>query len=116
MSRTTLEFVGQGSLGYEFDALEGPQNEYRDILQQLSPSMARLGIFDEIAAMFHGIGPAWFLRSIVNIIPLPPAVQEFKHIVDTMHKLSTRFFQRRKLLVEQVGVDVSGQLLSLLGT
>lgn len=116
MSRTTLEFVGQGSLGYEFDALEGRQDEYRDILQQLSPSMARLGIFDEIAAMFHGIGPAWFLRFIVNIIPLPPAVQEFKHIVDTMHKLSTRFFQRRKLLVEQDGVDVSGQedLLSLL--
>jgi hypothetical protein len=26
MGRTTMEFIGQGSLGYQFDAFEGRQN------------------------------------------------------------------------------------------
>jgi hypothetical protein len=47
--------------------------------------MARLGILDELAGIFYTIGPLWFRRFIVNILPIP-AVQEVKHIVDTMHK------------------------------
>lgn len=35
MGRTTMEFIGQGSLGHQFDAFEGRQNEYRDALRCL---------------------------------------------------------------------------------
>jgi hypothetical protein len=78
--------------------------------------MARLGILEEIAAMLHGIGPPGFRRFIVNLIPLP-SVQQFKNIVDAMHKTATRLFQSRKLRVEQDGADNTGRedLLSLLG-
>ena len=31
-----MEFVGQGSLGYHFGALEGGQNDYREALRQLT--------------------------------------------------------------------------------
>jgi hypothetical protein len=39
MGRITMEFVGQGSLGYQFDALEGRQNEYRDVLRNLMSAL-----------------------------------------------------------------------------
>jgi hypothetical protein len=78
--------------------------------------MARLGILEEIAAMLYTIGPPGFRRFIANLTPLP-SVQQFKYIVDAMHQTATRFFQSRKLLVEQDGADNTGRddLLSLLG-
>jgi len=36
MTRTTLEFIGQGGLSYQFGALDGMQNEYREASQKLS--------------------------------------------------------------------------------
>jgi hypothetical protein len=78
--------------------------------------MARLGILEDIGAVLSAFGPAWFRRLIVNLIPLP-AVQEFKNIVDTLHKVSTNFFEHRKQLLDQGNVADAGRedLLNLLG-
>ena len=79
--------------------------------------MARLGILEEMTGILCTIGPAWFRRLIVNLIPLS-AVQDLKRVVDTMHKAATKFFQSRKELVEKDGADNTGRedLLNLLGS
>ena len=80
------------------------------------PTMARLGIVETIVGVLYAIGPVWFRRLIANVVPLH-TVQELKDIVDTMHNTATNFFQSRKQLVKEDGVDNSGRedLLSLLG-
>jgi len=132
MGRATMEFIGQGSLGYRFDAFGGHQNEYRDAIRRLMsvtrlitvdwdnsfcrPGMAQLGVLSNISVILSATGPPWFRRLIVGLIPIS-VVQDFKHIVDTMHKSSTKIFQdRKKCVAQDPVVDIGREdLLSLLG-
>ena len=45
------------------------------------------------------LGPAWFRRWLVNLIPHEGA-QKMKHIVDTMYDRSKEIYEEKKALIE----------------
>ena len=46
------------------------------------------------------LGPAWFRRILLDLIPVPK-VQNVKRIVDTIHERSNAIFQAKKAAIER---------------
>ena len=75
-----------------------------------SPAVSGIAIFRILAAPFVNLGPAWFRRAIVDMIPVKQ-VQRLKNVVDVMHKRSVEIVTEKKaalqrgdeVLTQQVG-------------
>ncbi|CCL99751.1 uncharacterized protein FIBRA_01773 [Fibroporia radiculosa] len=108
MSRTSLELIGQGGLGYSFDPLtENVQNEYGNAVKDLFPNLQPLSMFVPLVPLIGNIGPAWFRRSVTSLMPYRK-IQRVISIVDTMNKRSSEIFNARKEAIRQ-GDDASLQ-------
>ena len=72
--------------------------------------MSGIAIFRILAAPFVNLGPTWFRRAIVDMIPFKQ-VQRLKNVVDVMHKRSVEIVTEKKaalqrgdeVLTQQVG-------------
>ncbi|CCM02686.1 uncharacterized protein FIBRA_04792 [Fibroporia radiculosa] len=111
MGRTALEVIGQGGLGYSFDPLvKDAGDEYGHALKHLVPSMQRFSGMRNIVYFFSKIGPAWFRRLLLDMIPYQH-LQTLKKIVDTMSEKSQEIYEAKKaslsmgteVLLEQIG-------------
>ncbi|KAJ3559692.1 hypothetical protein NM688_g189 [Phlebia brevispora] len=84
MSRTALELIGQGGLGYSFDPLvTTAHNSYGDSLKALLPTLARCTAFRMFAHFGSKLGPPSLRRLLVRLIPNRD-IQQLREIVDTM--------------------------------
>ncbi|KAI0684490.1 cytochrome P450 monooxygenase [Cytidiella melzeri] len=96
MSRSALECVGQGVLGYYCDPLtEEKPNEYANALKALAPAFTNLSVFAPIVQHFGKLGSADFRSRVVDSVPLRD-VRLMKHIMNTMKAQSTQIYERHK--------------------
>lgn len=151
-SRAALEYIGQGGLGYSFESLDlNKKNVYGDAVKMFvyvslpilstfihgtrifirhsiylssSPVLIDLDKHLRVLPYVMNIGPAWFRRFIIDILPSKP-VQKMKGIIDIMQKTSEDIVaQKREALaagedsvVRQMGAgkDIMSILCEFLG-
>ncbi|RPD55386.1 cytochrome P450 [Lentinus tigrinus ALCF2SS1-7] len=98
--RTALELVGQGALGYSFDPLiEDVTDPFADAVKSFFGATSALRVARTILGPFALLGPAWFRRKVVELIP-STRVQRLKEIVDTMHQRSVDIVSQKKAAME----------------
>ena len=62
--------------------------------------MSGIAIFRILAAPFVNLGPTWFRRAIVEMIPFKQ-VQRLKNVVDVMHKRSVEIVTEKKAALQR---------------
>lgn len=119
MSRAALECIGQGGLGYTFDALDDTKkNRYSEAVKMLmyallfsliygsnvsswiSPHGFKLMVFRALLPYLVKLGPVSFRRKLWEWAPFPN-LQKMREIVDIMHEQSTEIFNAKKVAVEK---------------
>ncbi|KAM5541911.1 hypothetical protein V8D89_004221 [Ganoderma adspersum] len=100
MGRAALEIIGQSGLGHSFDALVADsKDEYTEAVKSLIPTIVELEYMRLVLPLIDYLGPAWFRRWLVNLLPQKSA-QKMKHIVDTMYERSKEIYEGKKALIE----------------
>ncbi|PCH43494.1 cytochrome P450 [Wolfiporia cocos MD-104 SS10] len=96
MNRITLEIVGQAALGYSFDPLEVNEadDEYGKAFKHLIPLMQEFFILRPLLPYITALGPAWFRRKLVEMIPIP-TVQRLKDVTDVLERKSIEIYQSK---------------------
>ncbi|TDL20047.1 cytochrome P450 [Rickenella mellea] len=98
MSRAALEYIGQGGMGYSFEALDDMKtNEYSSAVKMFVPTSFGLIFWRQFIHHFMWISPS-VRRTFVEWVP-HPLVQRFRSIVDTMHRTSVRIFEEKKAAI-----------------
>lgn len=126
MSRVALELIGQGGLGYSFDALEGVKNEYaeaareytyvppytthRNILRALTtcqydlnmgrPTNARMLFWRQFAPWIAELGPSPVRQWLARTLPWKD-LNRLVEISEAMHINSSRIFEEKKRALEK---------------
>ncbi|KAL5524316.1 hypothetical protein ACEPAF_9456 [Sanghuangporus sanghuang] len=96
ISRGALEYIGQGGLGYSFDALdETKTNAYASALQSSGPLLSRLRFFLQFVPTLMKIGPPAFRRKIVDILP-SETVSTLSLLINTTYEQAKRIFQEKR--------------------
>ncbi|KAL1670105.1 cytochrome P450 [Schizophyllum commune] len=97
-SRTALELIGRTGLGYSFDTLESDAvvHPYATTLKELVPAMFRMFLVRVyVIPKVYNIGPAWFRRAVVNLIPLRD-VRIIRDGIDLMWRTSNEIYAQKK--------------------
>ncbi|KAF7432814.1 cytochrome P450-dit2 [Pleurotus ostreatus] len=106
MSRTALEYIGQGGLGYSFDSFNQKSiNPYSQAVKDLFPAVFQFAVVRQYLPYLVKIGTPSLRRHLLELIP-SDALQRVKEIVDTMHNTSVNIFKRKKAALE-AGEEVS---------
>ncbi|KAL5482417.1 hypothetical protein ACEPAI_9011 [Sanghuangporus weigelae] len=96
ISRGALEYVGQGGLGYSFDALDDTKtNAYASALQSSGPLLAKLRFFLQFIPTLMKIGPPAFRRKIVDMLP-SETVSTLALLINTTSEQAKRIFQEKR--------------------
>jgi hypothetical protein len=120
MSRAALEYIGQGGLGYSFDALdETKTNTYSEVLKAFvyvlsherkpcptscietkrnfvnSPILFNLLSVRQVLPHVVEIGPAWLRRELLKLVP-SRRIHRTIEIVDQLDKISRNIFAKKK--------------------
>ncbi|KAH9919320.1 cytochrome P450 monooxygenase [Fomitopsis serialis] len=102
MVRVALELIGQGGLGYSFDPLvEEKSDAYAEAIKSLNPTMVRLAILRRVLQYAWMLGPAWFRRSLVRLMPDTWAIPQVVKIVETMDRRSREIYEAKKAALHQ---------------
>ncbi|KAI5123104.1 hypothetical protein M0805_001460 [Coniferiporia weirii] len=100
MSRAALEYVGQGGLGYSFDALDETKgNKYSDSMKMLGPMNAKLILPRELLPYVVKIGPPAFRRKILELCPFD-IVKKLTYISDIMCQSAREILNEKKQALE----------------
>ncbi|PSR73438.1 hypothetical protein PHLCEN_2v10730 [Hermanssonia centrifuga] len=111
MNRTALELIGQGGLGYSFDALvEDTPNDFGEAIKELVPTAWALTPWRMLSHILIKIGTPKFRRRIVELLP-DKTIQKAKAIIDTLETRSKQILLEKKLalangdkaILQQVG-------------
>ncbi|KAI5121363.1 hypothetical protein M0805_000671 [Coniferiporia weirii] len=109
-SRAALEFIGQGGLGYSFDALDDTKTStYSDALKNLSPTNFNLLLHRQFLPWLVDIGSPAFRRKVLEYIP-SGLIKEMTKIVDTMDDQSRQIFMKKKKALEDGDEAVQRQV------
>ncbi|KAF8656004.1 hypothetical protein AX16_002824 [Volvariella volvacea WC 439] len=101
MSRVALESVGRTILGYSFDPLDSPYNNpYTSAVKELIPTLFSLSLVRQFAPFLVRLGPAWFRRKLVELVP-HKAVQRVKEMSDVMHLKAVEILEERREQIRQ---------------
>jgi len=96
LSRTALELIGQGGLGYSFDPLVSDEPDaFGDALKAYLPLVIDIAILRNLGNFLTTIGSPAFRRFILDRIP-HKKLQALKEVVDVMAKKSTEIFNAKK--------------------
>jgi len=102
MVRVALELIGQGGLGYSFDPLvEEKSDAYAEAIKSLNPTMVRLAILRRFLQYVWMLGPAWFRRSLVRLMPDTWAIPQVVKIVETMDRRSREIYEAKKAALDR---------------
>ncbi|OBZ73188.1 hypothetical protein A0H81_06898 [Grifola frondosa] len=100
-SRTSLELVGQGTIGHSFDPLvEEKSDPYGEAMKSLIPTAWPMFIFQMLLPVLDKIGSPKLLRRLLEVTPYP-RLQRVREIVDVMDCKSQEIFQEKKLALER---------------
>ncbi|KAI0941738.1 hypothetical protein AcW1_003543 [Taiwanofungus camphoratus] len=101
MSRTALELIGQGGLGYSFDPLvEDIDNSLGDAMKALVPALFSLAILRRSLPYVTKLGPPAFRKRLVRFIP-SRRIQRLREIVDTIDRTTREVWQAKKAALER---------------
>ncbi|KAI5121966.1 hypothetical protein M0805_002036 [Coniferiporia weirii] len=101
ISRAALEYIGQGGLGYKFDALdESIENEYSSSVKLLTPTSAKLQLPQLLLPPLVKIGSPAFRRKVLEWIP-SRRVQTMRKVVDIMEETSEDIYSKKKIALER---------------
>ncbi|EIM80363.1 cytochrome P450 [Stereum hirsutum FP-91666 SS1] len=101
MSRLALELVGQGGLGYSFNALdENVRNEYAEAVREFSPTLAKLQPYGQFLPWAARVGPSWLRRWLAKTVPWED-LNRMVNIIDVMEKTSTNILDAKKRAFEK---------------
>lgn len=126
MGRVALELIGQGGLGYSFNALEGTiKNDYAEAVREFTcatspnffspksgqakwislcpnarPTLARLQLPQQILPWATQVGPSWFRRWLAKTLPWED-LNRMVDMVDFMHETSTKILEEKKTALEK---------------
>ncbi|KAI0355165.1 cytochrome P450 [Trametes cingulata] len=96
MGRTALELIGQGGLGHSFDPLtEDVADEFADAVKAYFPVLQQLELPRMLLPKLVKIGPAWFRRKVVELIPYAP-LQRILQISNALHSRSLQIYNEKK--------------------
>ncbi|KAI0059700.1 cytochrome P450 [Artomyces pyxidatus] len=111
LSRTALELIAQGGLGYTFNSLDpnSRDNEFGKAIKEYMPTLTGLLVWRTLFPLISHWPPC-FLRSGAKLIPLPK-LHKLIYLSDTMRRYSKEVFDEKKALLEH-GDDVFSQQLS----
>lgn len=101
MSRVALELIGQGGLGYSFDALdEGVKNEYAEAAREYTPTNARMLVWRQLAPWIAELGPSSVRKWLARTLPWKD-LNRLVEISEAMHVNSSRIFEAKKRALEK---------------
>ncbi|RDX41926.1 cytochrome P450 [Lentinus brumalis] len=101
MGRTALELIGQGGLGYSFDPLIADSyDEYAEAVKAFVPAVAKTRAFGFIMPYLRYLGPAWFRRMLLDMVP-SKKIQKIKTNSDIVHTKSKEIFLAKKSAIER---------------
>ncbi|TFY56311.1 hypothetical protein EVJ58_g7724 [Rhodofomes roseus] len=110
LSRTALELIGQGGLGYSFDPLvEDCQDEYGDTLNRLTPNLDSLLLFRKLVPWSTWL-PTWMRRGFMQLFPAGSPPRNLVHIIDTMDRRSREIYTEKKHAFENGDAEVVKQV------
>ncbi|KAF8896616.1 cytochrome P450 [Infundibulicybe gibba] len=112
MTRTALELIGQSGLGYSFDSLEDEvsTHPYCKSVKELVPTSFRMFLpRSYILPHVAQLGPPWFRRFLVNILPWKN-LHHIRDIIDTIHQTSVTIFEEKKQALKAGDEAVSRQI------
>ncbi|TDL24467.1 cytochrome P450 [Rickenella mellea] len=110
VSRAALEYIGQGGLGYSFDALdESKTNNYSDSLKMVTTFILPLLTYRQMLPYLMWI-PRIVRRKFMEWSPFP-GFQRIRKVVDTIHMASIQVYMNKKeglargddAIVQQIG-------------
>ncbi|KAJ8516646.1 hypothetical protein ONZ45_g6069 [Pleurotus djamor] len=115
MSRTALEYIGQGGLGYSFDSFNQRSiDQYTAAIKDLFPATFQFAVLRQYLPYLVKIGTPTIRRALLELIP-SEALQRVKVIVDTMHNTAVQIFERKKQAIAMGEVIGEGKdLMSVL--
>ncbi|KAI0754104.1 cytochrome P450 [Daedaleopsis nitida] len=101
MGRTALELIGQGGLGHSFDPLvEESSDSFAEAVKAFVPSFAEV-LWARVAAPYvKYMGPAWFRRILVDLIPIP-SIQRVKTVNDIVFDHAKRIIAEKKAALKR---------------
>ncbi|TFY58649.1 hypothetical protein EVG20_g8067 [Dentipellis fragilis] len=113
MARLSLELIGQGGLGYSFDALnEHSTNAYGTAIKNMVPTLSKVAVFHQTCPWLDKIGSRRF-RSFVShhLLSWWPTFNKLVGIVDVMDETTREVFEYKKAalaegddaLLQQIG-------------
>ncbi|CAE6483030.1 unnamed protein product [Rhizoctonia solani] len=100
----SLEIIGQAGIGHSFGILEGKIPDYLDASRDMFPLMMEMWYILPFITFLSRLGPAFFRRTIVELIPHRP-VQRMKNVVDTMHKTAIEIMKRKREALKNGTLD-----------
>ncbi|KAH8119663.1 cytochrome P450 [Phellopilus nigrolimitatus] len=110
MSRAALEYIGQGGLGYTFEALDDSvPNKYSEAIKLLGPTNFKLFLHRQFLPYFANIGPAFLRRKVLEWMPFEK-LQTMRQVVDVMEETSEEIYRKKKLALEKGDEAVLNQV------
>ncbi|KAH9890482.1 cytochrome P450 [Cubamyces lactineus] len=102
MSRTALELIGQGGLGYSFDPLtEDRADDFADSIKAFFPVASQVpAAIHQLLPWLVRVGPPSFRRKMVEMAPFG-VVQRLRQITDTIHTRSIAIINEKKAALER---------------
>ncbi|KAJ3551150.1 hypothetical protein NM688_g4887 [Phlebia brevispora] len=96
MGRAALELIGQGGLGYSFDALVADTHDsFGEALKAFFPTVGRCLNYRLFAHHHTKLGPAFLKRWLLNLVP-DRNIQDLKNSVDIMNTTSVEILENKR--------------------
>ncbi|KAJ3479304.1 hypothetical protein NLI96_g9146 [Meripilus lineatus] len=111
VSRTALELVGQGGMGYSFDPLvEDAKNVFGDSIKGILPAMFALASYLFMTPYIVKIGSASFRRWVLDNLVPSSKVQRLKNLIDVLDSESKDLLAKKRKALEDGDEAVKQQI------
>ncbi|KAI0086796.1 cytochrome P450 [Irpex rosettiformis] len=98
LSRSALDSIGRGGLGYSFDALHSEHsNEFANALKTFAPAYTNVAVIAPVVQYLR-LGAAGFGRRIMAFIPLRD-VNQLRSSVSSMQSQSKQIYGEKKSII-----------------
>jgi cytochrome P450 len=107
LSRSSLDCICEGVLGYHSAALDGNEDEYTDALRMLSPSISKTMVFRPLVPIVMRNCPLYWRKKIVDWLTiswLPTQtmknLRELRRVVEIMDSANRAIFQEKRAALQ----------------
>ncbi|KAI0072184.1 cytochrome P450 [Panus rudis PR-1116 ss-1] len=110
LSRTAMELIAQGGLGYSLDPLvKTSSDEYAEALKALLPTLASLAKYQLLLPHIRRMTSPAFQRKMIDYIPIPD-LKKVRDIVDVLERRSKEIYEAKKAALKAGDAAVSQQI------